>query len=30
MITFYNELPLDHQPSLDIIAKNYANNYDED
>ena len=30
MIIFKGELPLNHEPSLNSIAKNYANNYDED
>ena len=30
MIIFKGELPLNHEPRLNSIAKNYANNYDED
>ena len=30
MITFKGELPMDHEPSLNSIAQNYADKYDED
>ena len=30
MITFKNELPMDHESSLNDIAKNFATLYDED